>query len=164
LGAPGQVGERVADGIDVFDVHGVLSVGLAVFEGRDFDTGEASAVCWPARASAGFVAALWPNGVRALVARALLVKAAWMQLPETYREHWQRNLRLTAALLALWFVVTFVLAYFARDLNVTLFGWPFSFWVACQGALVVYAIIIGYYARCMSKLDDECGLSETDDA
>jgi len=44
LGAPGQVGERVADGIDVFDVHGVLSVVLAVCEGRDFDT-------WPRPAS-----------------------------------------------------------------------------------------------------------------
>jgi putative solute:sodium symporter small subunit len=32
-----------------------------------------------------------------------------------------------------WFVVTFVVAYFARDLNFNFFGWPFSFWVAAQG-------------------------------
>jgi hypothetical protein len=31
--------------------------------------------------------------------------------------------------MAIWFVVTFVVGYFARDLNFTFFGWPFSFWV-----------------------------------
>ena len=38
-------------------------------------------------------------------------------------------------LLAIWFVVTFVVAYFARDLTFNFFGWPFSFWVAAQGAV-----------------------------
>jgi putative solute:sodium symporter small subunit len=31
--------------------------------------------------------------------------------------------------MAIWFVVTYVVGYFARDLNFTFFGWPFSFWV-----------------------------------
>ena len=43
--------------------------------------------------------------------------------------------------------MTFVIGYFARDLNFTFFGWPFSFWVAAQGALIVYVLIIWYYAR-----------------
>ncbi len=83
-----------------------------------------------------------------------------MPLPEKHREHWQKNLRITGVLLALWFFVTFVLVYFARDLNFTLFGWPFSFWVGAQGALVVYVILIAYYAHCMNKLDKEYGVAE----
>jgi putative solute:sodium symporter small subunit len=83
-----------------------------------------------------------------------------MQLTETQRHYWQKNLRITGVLLAIWFVVTFVVGYFARDLNFTFFGWPFSFWVGAQGALVVYVVLIWYYARAMGKLDQEHGVAE----
>ena len=83
-----------------------------------------------------------------------------MQLTAKHREYWGKNLRITGLLLALWFFVTFVLGYFARDLTFTFFGWPFSFWVAAQGALVVYCLIIWYYARYMNKLDIEHGVED----
>ncbi len=83
-----------------------------------------------------------------------------MQLTERHRHYWQKNLRLTAVLLAIWFLVTFGVGFFARDLNFTFFGWPFSFWVGAQGALVVYVLIIWYYARAMAKLDQEHGVAE----
>jgi putative solute:sodium symporter small subunit len=78
--------------------------------------------------------------------------------------HWQRNLRLTRGLLLVWLFVTFVLAYFARHLNFSFFGWPFSFWVGAQGALIVYLGIIGYYAHCMNRLDHEHGVAEDEAA
>lgn len=83
-----------------------------------------------------------------------------MQVSETHRHYWQKNLRITSILMFIWFVVTFVVGYMARDLNFTFFGWPFSFWVASQGALVVYVLIIWYYARYMNKLDQEHGVAE----
>ncbi|HWH73142.1 MAG TPA: DUF4212 domain-containing protein [Methylibium sp.] len=83
-----------------------------------------------------------------------------MQVTETQRHYWQKNLRITAILLAIWFVVTFVMAYFARDLNFTFFGWPFSFYMAAQGSLIVYVVIIWYYARTMNRLDQEHGVAE----
>ena len=83
-----------------------------------------------------------------------------MQLTQKHREYWQKNLRITSILLAIWFFVTFVIGYFARDLNVTFFGWPFSFWVAAQGALIVYVLIIWYYARHMNRLDRAYGVDE----
>ena len=83
-----------------------------------------------------------------------------MQLSERHHQYWSKNLRITAVLLAIWFFVTFVIGYFARDLNFTFFGWPFSFWVAAQGALVVYVLIIWYYQRYMNKLDNEYGVQE----
>ena len=83
-----------------------------------------------------------------------------MQLSERHHEYWRKTLRVTGVLLAIWFVVTFVIGYFARDLNFTFFGWPFSFWVAAQGALIVYVVIIWFYARYMGKLDQQFGVAE----
>ena len=83
-----------------------------------------------------------------------------MQVSENHRRYWSKNLRITAILLFIWFVVTYVVGYFARDLSLTFFGWPFSFWVGSQGSLVVYVIIIAYYAHYMNKLDQEHGVAE----
>ena len=83
-----------------------------------------------------------------------------MQLSAKHQEYWSKNLRITAILLGIWFFVTFVVVFFARDLTFSFFGWPFSFWVAGQGALVVYCIIIWYYAHYMNKLDNEYGVAE----
>lgn len=85
-----------------------------------------------------------------------------MQLTETHRRYWQRNLKITGVLLAIWFVVTYVVSFYARELNFTFFGWPFSFWMGAQGALVVYVVIIWYYARAMNRLDQEHGVAEED--
>jgi putative solute:sodium symporter small subunit len=86
-----------------------------------------------------------------------------MQLTESHRQYWQKNLRVTGILLAIWFVVTFVVSYYARELSFNFFGWPFSFWMGAQGALVIYILIIGYYARYMGKLDIEYGVEESED-
>jgi putative solute:sodium symporter small subunit len=84
-----------------------------------------------------------------------------MQLTDKHREYWSRNLRITAVLLAIWFVVTFVIGYFARDLNsFNFFGWPLSFYMGAQGSLIIYCIIIWYYAKKMNTLDEEYGVSE----
>ncbi len=83
-----------------------------------------------------------------------------MQLTARHQEYWSKNLRITGILLGLWFVVTFVMVYFAREMTFKFFGWPFSFWVAGQGALIVYCLIIWYYARYMNKLDIEYDVHE----
>ncbi|HAJ13222.1 MAG: DUF4212 domain-containing protein [Hydrogenophaga sp.] len=74
--------------------------------------------------------------------------------------HWRSSLRVTAWLLAVWFLVTFVVAFFARELSFRFFGWPFSFWIGAQGALLVYVLIIGFYAWYMDRLDERFGAHE----
>ncbi|CAN5187591.1 hypothetical protein BH11PSE9_BH11PSE9_32250 [soil metagenome] len=76
--------------------------------------------------------------------------------------HWRSTRRLTAALLLIWFTVTFVVAFNARALSATLAGWPFSFWVAAQGAPIVYVLLVGWYARRMNRIDLANGLAEGD--
>lgn len=84
-----------------------------------------------------------------------------MQLTESQKSYWSKNLRITSILLAIWFVVTFVMAYFARDLSsFNFFGWPFSFYMAAQGSLIIYVLIIWFYARTMNRLDQEHGVAE----
>ncbi|MCS6995346.1 MAG: DUF4212 domain-containing protein [Casimicrobiaceae bacterium] len=82
------------------------------------------------------------------------------QITERHREYWSRKLRLTLVLLAIWFVVTFVVAYFARDLSFRFFGWPFAWWMGAQGALIVYLILIWVYQSRMNALDEEYGVAE----
>ncbi len=86
-----------------------------------------------------------------------------MRLTEKHREYWRRNLRLTSVLLAIWFVATFVVSWYARELNEIHIIGPFGFYMGAQGALVVYVLIIGYYARRMNRLDREFGVDEEGD-
>ena len=86
-----------------------------------------------------------------------------MELSAKHHEYWRKNMIITAVLLAIWAFVTFVLGYFARDLSFNFFGWPFSFWMGGQGALVIYILIIWYYARYMNRLDNEYGVQEGED-
>ncbi|MDO9406028.1 MAG: DUF4212 domain-containing protein [Polaromonas sp.] len=86
-----------------------------------------------------------------------------MQLTERHRQYWRRTRTLTAILLVVWLVVTFGVSYFARALSFTFFGWPFSFWMGAQGALLVYGFIIGFYAWYMNRLDVEYGVSDGED-
>jgi putative solute:sodium symporter small subunit len=86
-----------------------------------------------------------------------------MELTESHRHYWQKNLNITAVLMAVWFVVTFVVSFYARDLNFNFFGWPFSFWMASQGSLIVYVVIIWFYARYMNQLDQEHGVAEVEE-
>ncbi len=84
-----------------------------------------------------------------------------MQISEQHQEYWRKNVRLTAVLLAIWFVVTYVVGWFARDLNaITMFGFPLGFYIGAQGALIVYVAIIYYYARRMNQLDKQFNVAE----
>lgn len=84
-----------------------------------------------------------------------------MQSTDNQRRYWCKTLTITALLLGVWFVTTFVVSYFARDLDFSFFGWPFSFWMGAQGSLIIYVAIIWFYARYMNKLDIEHGVDES---
>lgn len=86
-----------------------------------------------------------------------------MELTQKHHEYWQKNLVYTAILLFIWFVVTFVEVWFARELNgIAFFGWPLGFWFSAQGSLAIYVIIIGVYAYLMGKLDKQYNVDEGD--
>lgn len=68
--------------------------------------------------------------------------------------YWHRVRRLTFVLLAFWFATTFGMIFFARELSaIALFGWPLSFYMAAQGSILVYLLIVGVYAWRMRRID-----------
>ena len=83
-----------------------------------------------------------------------------MASAEQRKAYWRRTRRLTAVLLAIWWVFGLGLHFFARELSFRFFGWPFSYWMAAQGSLLVFVLLIAVYATCMERLDREHGLEE----
>ena len=76
------------------------------------------------------------------------------RLRQARAAHWRRTRRLTGALLLLWLATTFGTGFFARELaSITVGGWPLSFYLAAQGAALVYLAILGIYALAMNRID-----------
>lgn len=81
-------------------------------------------------------------------------EAAPDDLEALRRSYWQRTRILTAALLAIWFGISFAPAYYADALNtIDFLGFPLGFYLAAQGNLLGYLLIVGFYARTMDRLD-----------
>ncbi|MCK9388066.1 MAG: DUF4212 domain-containing protein [Sulfuritalea sp.] len=83
-----------------------------------------------------------------------------MQLTEKHKQYWNINLKISSVLLVLWFVSTFVMGWFARELNEFTFLGPLGFYMSAQGSLIIYVAIIWYYAHYMNNLDKEYGVHE----
>jgi putative solute:sodium symporter small subunit len=83
-----------------------------------------------------------------------------MQLTDKHKQYWQINLKMSAFLLFLWFVFTFVMGWYARELNEINFIGPLGFYMSAQGSLIIYVAIIWYYAHYMNNLDKEYGVHE----
>ncbi len=76
-------------------------------------------------------------------------------------EYWHKTRALTVTLLVLWIIVTFVISWFARELNTfTFFGFPFGFYMAAQGSLFLFLLMVWVYAVKMNRLDEEYGVED----
>ena len=68
--------------------------------------------------------------------------------------HDVRHLQLKGGLLLLWVLVSFVAMYFARDLEALVVGgWPLGFWIAAQGAVLVFMAIVVVYCWAMNRFE-----------
>lgn len=82
--------------------------------------------------------------------------------PEQKESYWRYNVKLTSILLAIWFVVTYLLGgLLAGQLNeIVIAGFPLGYWVAAQGSLAVFVVEIAVYAKLMNAKDLEYGIRE----
>jgi putative solute:sodium symporter small subunit len=84
-----------------------------------------------------------------------------MQLTEKHQQYWRKNMVVTTVLLIIWFIVTFVIGFYAREVNeITFIGFPLAFYMGAQGSLIIYILIIWYYSHYMNKLDLEYDVHE----
>ncbi|MEN9481067.1 MAG: hypothetical protein RLZZ298_2462 [Pseudomonadota bacterium] len=81
-----------------------------------------------------------------------------MKLTDAY---WQKTRRLTLILLIIWLSVTFVLSWFSDWLNQWQFlSFPLGFYMAAQGSLLIYLVLIWIYNHRMHQLDAEYGIDD----
>ena len=73
------------------------------------------------------------------------------------KAYWERTLRLTVALLVVWFLAGYVLAIFLAPMlnGVRFLGGPLGFWIAQNGAIYVFWLLVLIYAWSMNRLDRE---------
>jgi putative solute:sodium symporter small subunit len=72
----------------------------------------------------------------------------------SYASYWSTVRVITFVLLALWLLLNFGVIFYARELSgLQLFGWPIPFYMAAQGTILIYLLIIGGYALLVNRLE-----------
>jgi putative solute:sodium symporter small subunit len=90
---------------------------------------------------------------------------AWshhMRSPPEYRRYWRANLKILAVLLSVWFLFSSVLSIFLVEwLNeFRIGGFPLGFWMAQQGSIYVFVLLILIYTLWMRRLDRKYDVHE----
>ena len=81
------------------------------------------------------------------------------------RVYWKENIRIVLLLLAVWFLVSFGMGILLVDFldGFRFFGFKFGFWMAQQGSIFCFVILIFVYVYKMNKLDHKYGVDEDQD-
>ncbi len=75
--------------------------------------------------------------------------------------HWLKTRNLTIIVLVIWFIFSFVVHWFAKELNALSFiGFPLGYYLAVQGSLFIFVLLIFYQNWRQDKIDDESGLED----
>ena len=87
-------------------------------------------------------------------------------MPDAARRlFWSRTKRLTAVLLLAWLLINLIVPWFARDLDgLRAFNFPAGYWLAAEGALLLYLLIVVIYVWAMERLDAQYLRRIQDDA
>lgn len=78
--------------------------------------------------------------------------------------YWKENIRILSVLLSIWFIVSFVMSViFVDQLDaIRLGGFKLGFWMAQQGSIYVYVVLIFVYLKKMDALDHKYHHDEKD--
>lgn len=75
--------------------------------------------------------------------------------------HWDATSRLMWIMLVLWAFFSFVIHFFVNPLNtIVIFGFPVGFWFAAQGSLIIFVIMLFWFASRQDAIDREHGVAE----
>ena len=79
--------------------------------------------------------------------------------------YWRANARILVTLLSIWFIVSFGCSIlFVDQLNqIKLAGFKLGFWMAQQGSIYTFVVLIFVYVRLMNKLDQKFSFEEKQD-
>ena len=73
--------------------------------------------------------------------------------------YWKKSLNLVAKLLSVWFIVSFGCGILFKEQldQFSIGGTPLGFWMAQQGSIICFVILLILYSFLMNKLDKEHG-------
>ena len=75
--------------------------------------------------------------------------------------YWRRTSSLMWTMLALWVFFSFVIHFFVNQLNsIEFLGFPLGFYMAAQGSLIAFVVMLFVYASVQDKIDREEGVAE----
>ena len=79
-------------------------------------------------------------------------------------QYWRKTRGLMWLCLAIWVIFGFVIHAFATQLNqIVIFGFPLGFYMAAQGSLIVFVVLIFWFARRQNEIDEEYGMAEDEE-
>lgn len=63
--------------------------------------------------------------------------------------------------LAIWFIFSIVIFMFGESLNNGSFlGYPLAYYMCAQGSIVIFVVLIFWFANRQEKIDEEFGFAE----
>ena len=75
--------------------------------------------------------------------------------------HWARTKRLMIIHITIWFIFSFVVHWFAPELNkISFLDFPLGFYMAAQGSLIVFVVQLFVFAKQQETIDRDCGMAE----
>jgi len=75
--------------------------------------------------------------------------------------YWNKTRRLMFIMLGLWFFFGYVIHMFVTSLNeIVIFGFPLGFYMAAQGSLIAFVVMLFWFARKQNSIDEEFGVAE----
>ena len=75
--------------------------------------------------------------------------------------YWQRTSALMWLMLAIWVFFSFVVHFFVNSLNeIRFLGFPLGFYMAAQGSLIAFVVMLFAFARRQDTIDREEGVAE----
>ena len=75
--------------------------------------------------------------------------------------YWRRTSNLMWTMFALWVFFSLVIHFFVNQLNsIHFFGFPLGFYMAAQGSLIAFVVMLFVFAAAQDRIDREEGVAE----
>jgi len=80
---------------------------------------------------------------------------------EQLQSYWRENRNLMYLVLIIWALVSYGAALISGWLNkIVIFGFPLGYYMGSQGSLIVFILLLVFYAKSMNEIDKKYGVEE----
>ena len=85
--------------------------------------------------------------------------------PANQKAHWRKTTNLMFIHLGVWVFFGYIIHMFVKQLNaftIPILGFPLGFYMAAQGSLIVFVVMLLVFAKQQDNIDREFGVAEDD--